>query len=245
LLVFDNMTRMAAQSGLSTVDPGEFGRILAALDALTRRTGASALTICHSPMSDPTKVAGSYPIMANSDVVMQAERGAGLTTTIRSVKTRDTAAAEALQLKLQVQDVQEWLLASYAAEGRSAPSTLDASDFDDPARASLANPVGGGPRPLTSLVVASGMRASVAARRATEVEEAEETEEVERDRESVRRLVAAHPKGLSKTAIRDRIGLGHDRVDALLRELERDGAITVERGRARHVYRPALRRAAA
>jgi AAA domain-containing protein/bifunctional DNA primase/polymerase-like protein len=225
LLVFDNMTRMAAQSNLSTVDPAEFGRIFAALDALARSTGASTLTICHSPMSDPSKPQGSYPIMANPDVVLQAVRGAGQTTKISSIKTRDTAAAEALQLTLEVVDVRDWLRASYAAEGLPAPPTLKAAESE------------GGRHQFTSLVVAGGI--STAAAAAAEAETAEIAKWGD-DREWIRQHIAAHPDGLSKREIRERAGGNYRRLDAILGELMHTGAITMTPERGRHVYRAAL-----
>lgn len=221
LLVFDNLTRMAAQSGLSTVDPSELGRVLAALDFLARKTGASTLTICHSPMSDPNKIAGSYPIMANPDVVLQAERGDGRTTTLRSRKTRDTADTEPLVLTLERQDVRDWLRASYAADGRQPPETLEVHDFDDLASSSTPADDRGERSQFASLVVAGGMSMKEAA--AAETAAADQ-----RARQEIRDLLAAHPDGLGQREIRGAVKLRDEKVAALLAELDAEGAVIVD-----------------
>jgi len=234
LLVFDNLTRMAAQASLSTVDPGELGRILAALDTLARKTGASTLTICHSPMSDPNKVAGSYPIMANPDVVLQADRGDGLTTTIRSKKARDTAGAEPLVLTLERQDVRDWLRASYAAEGREPPAALELSDFDEAASSSAAGERNGERSEFNSLVVAGGLGMKEAAVAATAAADQDA-------RREICDLLAAHPEGLGQREIRAAVKLRDEKVAALLAELDAEGALTADAqgsGRtAKRVYR--------
>ncbi len=227
---------MAAQSGLSIVDPSELGRILAALDTLARQTGASTLTICHSPMSDQNKVAGSYPIMGNPDLVLQAVRGEGLTTRLRSVKTRDRSDVEPLILTLRSQDVQQWLAASYAVEQRPVPATLEVSDFDDltPGANTEERIAGDGPPRLTSLVVASGMSVAAAAASATAAAD-------ERARQDICRLLAATPDGLGQRAIRETVKLRDEKVAALLADLQAEGVVMVAlqgSGRtAKRVYR--------
>jgi len=230
LLVFDNLTRMAAQSGLSIADPGELGRILAGLDALARRTGASTLIICHSPMTDQKKVAGSYPMLANPDVVLQAERGAGLTTALRSTKTRDTAGVEPLVLTLRPQGVRDWLLASYGAEGLPVPATLETSDFDAVTPGSMPTGGTGGERSFTSLVVGDGK--SIAAATADAVRGLGE---------KILGLLAAKPEGLGLREIRVALKVREETVAAALGDLMTNDAVTVAlqgRGRtAKRIYR--------
>ena len=89
-------------------------------------------------------------------------------------------------------------------------------------------------RRLASLVIASG-------RSPFEVTTAPADDEtvsaaVGDTREWVRRVLTAHPTGLSKTAMRERVGGSHARLDAVLAELEDEDIITVRRGR-QHVYR--------
>jgi hypothetical protein len=131
LLVLDNMTRLAAVAGLSTTDPGEYGRILAGIDALGRATRAATLTIYHIPVSDKAKSrpAGTYQSTANPDVIMKAERqGSELCAVIRVAppygKSRGGPPPADLPLRFKVQDVRAWLTSSYEREGRSLPRTL-------------------------------------------------------------------------------------------------------------------------
>lgn len=180
-------------------------------------------------MSDPSKPQGSYPIMANPDVVLQSVRGAaGHTTKLSSIKTRDTAPAEALQLTLDVVDVRDWLRASYAAEGLRVPERLTGTDFD---QVPGSNANSGVPPQFTSLVVASGIRAA-------EVTVTARTAKLDADRELVRRVIVEHADRLSKTAVRDKVPLAHERTDELLLELEQDGAISVKREGRGHSYGP-------
>jgi DNA-binding MarR family transcriptional regulator len=136
LLVFDNMTRLASVAGLSTTDTGEYGRILAGIDALGRMVGAGTLTIYHSPVSDPSRPAGTYQSTANPDVIMKAEReGSALTTLIRVAppygKSRSSTPPPDLRLQFKVQDVTAWLKASYEEENLPLPSTLAAALASD------------------------------------------------------------------------------------------------------------------
>jgi hypothetical protein len=131
LLILDNMTRLAAVAGLSTTDPGEYGRILAGIDSLGRLTHAATLTIYHVPVSDrsQSRPAGTYQSTANPDVIMKAERqGSGLTTLIRVAppygKSRGAMPPPDVLLNFKVQDVRPWLMRSYEQEGRSVPGTL-------------------------------------------------------------------------------------------------------------------------
>ncbi len=129
LIVIDNMTRLAAVAGLSTTDTGEYGRLLADLDALGRVVGAATLTIYHSPVSDSKRPTGTYQTTANPDVIIKAEREEyALRTRLRVApphgKTRDTTPMPDLMLHLKVCDVRRWLTESYEKAGSAPPQTL-------------------------------------------------------------------------------------------------------------------------
>ena len=131
LLVLDNMTRIAAAAGLSTTEVGEYGRILAGIDALGRVTKAATLTIYHVPVSDKaqSRPAGTYQSTANPDVIIKAERlGSGLNTLLRMApphgKSRSGAPARDLLLRLKEQDVRPWLITSYEQAGHPLPPPL-------------------------------------------------------------------------------------------------------------------------
>lgn len=129
LLVLDNMTRMAGVAGLSTTDPGEYGRILAGIDSLGREANVATLTIYHSPVSDPKRPAGTYQSTANPDVIIKAERPEGALTSLLRVapphgKSRSAKPPADVLVRFKVQDVRAWLGASYDRAMLPYPATL-------------------------------------------------------------------------------------------------------------------------
>lgn len=223
LVVFDNLTRMAAQSRLSTVDPGDLGQLLAGVDALGRVLGASTLLIAHSPMSKKNKVAGSYPIMANPDVVIQAtkDQDLDLTMKLEVKKTRDGAPPRALTCTLERQDARGWVQAGFKAEGLPVPPSVVEDDFTDDVAPGLA------PSPsLTSLVVVG---AESTAALATAAQDAAV-------RGAILTALAAAPLGLAKTELRERVSKRRERVNAVLEVLTAEGVITLARDGPTHRY---------
>ena len=133
LVVLDNMTRIMAASGLSSTDPGEYGRVLSDIDLLSRLLGVATLAIAHAPVSNPMKPTGTYQTAANPDVLLRASRGDdSLTVTLSSTKSRSTRPMPPLVVRLREQDAHEFLLAWYGARGVPVPAALrGASDFGD------------------------------------------------------------------------------------------------------------------
>lgn len=236
LLVLDNMTRMAGVAGLSTTDPGEYGRILAGIDSLGHEVGAATLTIYHSPVSDPKRPAGTYQSTANPDVVIKAERTSSAMTTLLQVappngKSRNASPPPDLLLEFVEQDITGWLAASYDKAGRPYPVAL--ADLTGGAFAAV-DPKGSG-RPgiqqqlvqseaslsheelrqqFTSLVVKRGERAKAGGTPASGLDAEAEM------RRQVLETLKEHP-GASQNTVRAAVGGKAARVDrAVLRLVE-------------------------
>jgi hypothetical protein len=236
LVVIDNMTRLAAAAGLSTTDPGEYGRILGAIDMLGRALEVATLTIYHSPVSDPSRPAGTYQSTANPDVVIKAERDGGETRTRLRVapphgKSRNAVPPPDLVLELKRQDVRPWLTESYAKAGLPVPPPLtdavgEAFDSAD------AHPLGAAfqearRQHFGSLVIARGALA------VTGTGEHGGRSQV---RERVLQVLFARP-GLCKGDLRRAVrGVRGTDVDASVQELIDDGYVDdVRKGNA-HAY---------
>jgi hypothetical protein len=173
-------------------------------------------------MSKKNKAAGSYPIMANPDVVVQAtkEKDTDLTMTLEVKKTRDGAMPRALTCTLEPQDARGWVRAGFRAAGLPVPSNVEEDDFGD-GDASL------GPSPsFTSLVVAGGERTAAVAAAALDA----------LVREEILRALESVPGGLAKTALREKVSRRRERVNAVLEALTQEEVVTLSKDGPTHRY---------